>query len=459
MTGQHRDAHPEGDDGLEAGGTDRTASTDRTSSASTDCAGGGTLHVPLPPEVPMPDVQLSATATDPARCFPTAGGAFPPDPGPEPHPEPADGAHSSSVGAVRRGPADPVRGLLHHHRELCERAVDPLEIAAGLEAHGLTDRTAARFRHRDVFSLAEELYARAPRPDTDTGATRSTPATPERAPGTAGDRLARLLLPLLPAALCAVTLASLARTPGAPPAARLLLAAAGAVGAGAAVRLALPDAVRSRVAILAALAAGWLTGFALLGTALPHPGSGSVSAQAGGVPQVALALACAVAPALWCARWFASRGRRMLPGSRSLAEFAAGVRPLLAAAVALFTLALLGALAAAELALGGRPLAPGTVLGCTALGVLLYVALLLSVHGYAAAAAAGLGAVCVAEVLALLAAFTLRLLEPASAGVLRTVTDPAAVPAAVCGCAAVGLLAYAFRALTRASAHQCRAAR
>ncbi|NEC83995.1 hypothetical protein G3I38_33385, partial [Streptomyces sp. SID7958] len=37
-----------------------------------------------------------------------------------------------------RGAADPVKALLHRHRELCERAVDPLEIAAGLEAHGIT---------------------------------------------------------------------------------------------------------------------------------------------------------------------------------------------------------------------------------------------------------------------------------------------------------------------------------
>ncbi len=76
------------------------------------------------------------------------------------------------------GAADPVKVLLHRHRELCERAVDPLEIAAGLEAHGITDRTAARFRHRDVFSLAEELYARVPR-DSETG----TPG-PDGASGT-----------------------------------------------------------------------------------------------------------------------------------------------------------------------------------------------------------------------------------------------------------------------------------
>ncbi|NEC37926.1 hypothetical protein G3I66_32825, partial [Streptomyces rubrogriseus] len=86
-----------------------------------------------------------------------------------------------------------MKGLLHRHRELCERAVDPLEIAAGLEAHGVTDRTAARFRHRDVFSLAEEMYARVPR-DGD------TPARPEEgpAPRPVGPRAAGFVLALLP---------------------------------------------------------------------------------------------------------------------------------------------------------------------------------------------------------------------------------------------------------------------
>ncbi|MEU8531410.1 hypothetical protein AB0C77_38475, partial [Streptomyces sp. NPDC048629] len=71
-------------------------------------------------------------------------------------------ATSPGPAAPRRGNGDPVKALLHRHRELVEGAVDPLEIAAGLEVHGVTDRTAARFRHRDVFSLAEELYARVP---------------------------------------------------------------------------------------------------------------------------------------------------------------------------------------------------------------------------------------------------------------------------------------------------------
>lgn len=74
---------------------------------------------------------------------------------------------------------------MQRHHELCARAADPLEIAAGLEAHGVTDRTAARFRHRDVFSLAEELYARVPRDDEEPGGPAAAPSR-----GRAGGRLA-----------------------------------------------------------------------------------------------------------------------------------------------------------------------------------------------------------------------------------------------------------------------------
>ncbi|GAA1023162.1 hypothetical protein Aple_051990 [Acrocarpospora pleiomorpha] len=48
-------------------------------------------------------------------------------------------------------------------RELCANAVDPLEIAAGLEFGGLTDEAAARHGHPDVFAYAEELYRSVPR--------------------------------------------------------------------------------------------------------------------------------------------------------------------------------------------------------------------------------------------------------------------------------------------------------
>src|SRR5439155_967759 len=82
----------------------------------------------------------------------------------------------------------------------CERAVDPLEIAAGLEAHGVTDRTAARFRHRDVFSLAEEMYARA----THDG----EPPTPPTAVDAPRVRPAWVLFTLLPGALATATAAA-----------------------------------------------------------------------------------------------------------------------------------------------------------------------------------------------------------------------------------------------------------
>ncbi|NEC67665.1 hypothetical protein G3I41_23955, partial [Streptomyces sp. SID9727] len=90
------------------------------------------------------------------------------------HAHPDSALRKAALG--RRGTADPVRALMHRHRELCERAVDPLEIAAGLEAHGVTDRTAARYRHRDVFSLAEELFARVPAVAADPVAKGPAPA-------------------------------------------------------------------------------------------------------------------------------------------------------------------------------------------------------------------------------------------------------------------------------------------
>ncbi|MGW4898233.1 hypothetical protein ACWEQL_39230, partial [Kitasatospora sp. NPDC004240] len=68
-----------------------------------------------------------------------------------------------AAGVTPRPVGDPVRELMAEHRELCERAVDPLEIAAGLEEAGHGAATAARCRHTDLFALAEELYARVPR--------------------------------------------------------------------------------------------------------------------------------------------------------------------------------------------------------------------------------------------------------------------------------------------------------
>ncbi|MCX4746890.1 hypothetical protein OG455_15395 [Kitasatospora sp. NBC_01287] len=72
------------------------------------------------------------------------------------------GAEVGPRGAAGLG-ADPVRELMAEHRELCERATHPLEIAALLEEAGLGSTAVGRYRHADVFSLAEELFARVPR--------------------------------------------------------------------------------------------------------------------------------------------------------------------------------------------------------------------------------------------------------------------------------------------------------
>ncbi|QPP06704.1 hypothetical protein G4Z16_10210 [Streptomyces bathyalis] len=301
-------------------------------------------------------------------------------------------------------PADPVRELMHRHRELCEQAVDPLEIAAALEAHGVTDRVAARFRHRDVFSLAEELFARVPRAE-GRGSEVTTPAPPRGVGPAAAPVLAvpRVLLPLL------VVL------PG-------VLAAAG-------------------VAAVASAGDGSGQG----------PGAGRAGIA------VALGLACALGPAAWCARWFAVRVRRRLERSRSLDEFAAGVWPLLTAATVLFTGALTGAqLAVREMAAvaGARIGGPGgrdtTVLpselipAVTALGVLLFAALLLAAHGFRGTAAAGVVAACA--------------LQAAAASAVAAVPPPAGgtdlAVAVACGCTALVLLACAYRLLSRASAHR-----
>ncbi|MGW7515722.1 hypothetical protein ACWGJ2_09010 [Streptomyces sp. NPDC054796] len=379
---------------------------------------------------------------------------------------------------ARSGPADPVRGLMHRYRELCERAVDPLEIAAGLEAYGVTDRTAARFRHRDVFSLAEELYARVPRAEEGPGPAGSSTASRQDGEGQGQDqdedqedargvtaRALRALLPALPGALCAATLAATGEPQPFPhPAVRPCVAVVGAVAVAVALRLVLRRVPGTRPM---ALWVCWLVGYALAGdwllTQLISGGpDATTSADMRQLTErgrwaVPLGLACAVLPAVWCVRWFAVRVRRTLAGSRSLDEFAAGVRPLLTSTVALFTLALLGVLSAADLAAGGRSLTVAELSGTAALGVLLFAALLLAAHGYAPAASAGLGAACVAQALALVSPLAARLPRLGTVGrpveTFVAVLGPGAVAAVVCLGAALGLLAYAWRALTGASAH------
>ncbi|MFE9331133.1 hypothetical protein [Streptomyces sp. NPDC006925] len=399
---------------------------------------------------------------------------------------------------TRSAPGDPVRALLYQHRTLCERAVDPLEIAAGLEAGGITDRTVARCRHRDVFSLAEELYARTPYPGarplhTGDGAcaarTRRAPSAETRhprPPGAAHRRLlawcALLALPLLPGLLCAGTLAWWVLLRDGPAAIRAALCVLGALAVSGSAVAALRTVPRVPRAVGAAafpvspaLWGCWLAGYALYGDWFLAQLLGGGPDASIGPPRmpstaVPLTLALAVAPAVWGAHGFASAARRRLAGSRSLEDFAAAVRPLLVLAVCAVAVALpvlhlaaraladgLLAAAAPGPAPGPRVPWPATAAATWALGLLLFAALLLTAHGFGRAASAGLAAACAVEAAALLAVPVAWLPGLGALGrppeALVAHLGTAAVPVAACGCAALVLLAYAAAALANASAH------
>ncbi|MFJ3163654.1 hypothetical protein [Streptomyces kanasensis] len=396
---------------------------------------------------------------------------------------------SRAGASARRGSADPVKALLHRHRELCERAVDPLEIAAGLEAHGVTDRTAARFRHRDVFSLAEELYARVPRDSGHGAATRtSTPAGhPGRAggadradaragargddrvdggPGASGGatdgtgrpwarRAGDVLALLLPAAVWGLTLAGRDLTTGRP---RLAVTLAGALGLAVALAFCVrrgPLRAPGRAPVPAAAATVLLLLYAAYGDGLldrlVHGGPDGPWPPTTG-PLLALTLA--LPPAAGCARLLAVRVRRRLAGSRGLDDFTARARPLVLAVVALYLTALSGLLVLTRFVPGA---APGPLVPALALGALLFLARLLTAHGFAPAGTKALGAACAAQYLACAAVLAGRLpgFDPVAAPVRAVVETwgPAAVPALACGGSATVLLAYASTVLARASAH------
>ncbi|MFF2405617.1 hypothetical protein [Streptomyces sp. NPDC058092] len=341
---------------------------------------------------------------------------------------------------------------MHRHRELCERAVDPLEIAAGLEAHGVTDRAAARYRHRDVFSLAEELFARVPavagEPDTGLRA-------PERDTGT---RAAWSLRALVPGAACIATAGALRLTEGTLGGqGRLAIALTGALVALVGLSLSLRSGPLHAVggsSWTAHVYGCWLLGHVLYGDALlDQVLSGGPEGSWTVTPAPLLGLALSVAPAAWCAHLFSVRAHRKLIASRALEEFAAGVRPLLFGAVALHLGALAGLLHLAHLGYGGG----GPFVGAAALGVLLLLARLLAVHGFPEPATVGLAAACAVEALAPALVLTGRLpglhflARPVDALVMAAGTG--AVPALACGAAALGLLITAAVVLSRASAH------
>ncbi|MFF5564551.1 hypothetical protein ACFY7Z_02730 [Streptomyces sp. NPDC012623] len=447
------------------------------------------------PGSPGPWDERSRSLLPPGR--PAAPDPAAPDPA---APDPAARASKPALkSAPRRGSADPVKALMHRHRALCERAVDPLEIAAGLEAHGITDRTAARFRHRDVFSLAEELYARVPQ-GTDSGApgpahdvahgpahdavgaahgapgathsgahaphalhTSPTPDTAtgrEPAPAPAGrgapGRARWTAFALLPGAVCAATLLGLDHTSGQ---GRLVTGAAGALALSGALTACLrrgPLRAGARTGPVAGLSACWLLAYLLCGDGLP-------TALVAGGPEAAwpapltapVALALAVVPAAWCAHLFSVHARRRLRRSRGLADFAASARPLLLVLVALYALAVTGLSLLTALVLGDG--GDGALAPTVALATLFLLARLLMVHGFPRPAAAGLAAACAIEALACATALAGRvpgcdaLAVPVRALVLNG--GAAAVPTLACATAALALLGHAAIALSRASAH------
>ncbi len=434
-----------------------SAGTDRT--AAPGAAAPTELGAAAPTELgaAASAAPASAAPTASASAAPTAPRATTANHPTEPPSRPAEiparpGRRRPAVAPARRGPADPVKSLMHHHRDLCERAVSPLEIAAGLEAHGLTDRTAARYRHRDVFALAEELYARTP----------ARPAEPPPPVGAAphSDSEARAgwtLLALLPGAACLATAGLLRVTEGVlGGGARFAVIVTGALLACLALRLCLRRGpLRApEGAGRAGMYACWLLSFAVYGDGLvAQVVSGGPDGPWGADPAPLLGLTAAVAPAAWCAHLFTVRAHRKLTGSRALEEFGAGVRPLLLVAVVLFVCALLPLLFLAGLGLGST----GLPIAAAALGVLFFLARLLAAHGLPEPGTVALAAACAMEAAApaLLLAGRLPGLEPLARPVHALVAagGPGAVPALACGAAALGLLLHASAALSRASAH------
>lgn len=450
---------------LLGGGTGPDGTAPEDTGRPADPARGGFPAVDTTPSAgatavtSVPTATTATTTTVTAAATVTSGADTAQGPDPDTVTRPSDGASDPAPGGaaqLRPGSGDPVKALLRRHRELCERAVDPLEIAAGLEAHGITDRIAGRFRHRDVFSLAEELYARVP----GNGAEHPAGAPPaDRPPGGA----ARALLPGAAAVATAVGWTLLDG------AARTAVGALGTAAVGCAVlytlragALGARSSARSRTvrpgAALGAVLTAVLLGFAgygeglveLLGPAGPAGGgTGGVSLM----PAPLIALAVAVAPAAWCAGALSVRIRRRLGDSRRLDDFAAGTRPLILGAAAAFTAATAVAARSTADAVGDGSTPAATV----ALGLLLFTARLLAVHGFPATAVTGLAAACAGQTLAALLLLAARLpgLGPA-AGPVDAVTaawGPGGIAALVCGVVAGGLLLRATAVLSRASAH------
>ncbi|MFG2817886.1 hypothetical protein ACGFX4_00535 [Kitasatospora sp. NPDC048365] len=333
--------------------------------------------------------------------------------------------------------ADPVRELLHAHRELCEQAVDVLDIAAGLEDAGIGPESAARYRHADVFGLAEELHARVPhRPGAPGG---PPPAVRRRT--RAADATRSALLHLVPVAVLALAAGH--------PAAPALATAAGTAAlttldhprrrpnpAGARHGGARPQgsspAGRERppagrvVRPSGAWAgAGWSRLWAAVGVSVV------LVVVARGSVGFGVAAAVGAGAARWWVGWARGVGRVQVGSAVTIAEFGARMRPVLPVAV-LAQVVLAAVLVAAPR--GGADAAVWA--GQGALAVLLLLAGVVRVCGRPAVAAVGV--------------------LVAAAGVVLVVLrgDPALAVPAGCAVPVAVLLPYAWLLLGRPGSHR-----
>ncbi|MDY0812126.1 hypothetical protein [Kitasatospora purpeofusca] len=376
----------------------------------------------------------------------------------------AGGGEAAAVGLTDRS-GDPVREVMAEYRVLCERAVDPLEIAAGLAEAGLGPAAAARCRHADLFSLAEELYARVPR--------RPPSAEPVEPAG--GDRRRRGAA-LRTAGLAVLPCAAAAALGGSRPVLlaavvplALVPAAAGTAGAGGAAagpwagpgpgegpeaELGPVEPERERTGPPAGDRRWWdpavrgagLAALLLVPMAVAADGPEERRVTAA----LVLAAALSTGSAEWAARWYRQVGRGHLGAAATLAEFRSRMRPVLPVALALH-LAVLAVLSFAALAvLTALAPRPGPAHG----GGLLHLAA--ERAGPAQWAAQG-----VLGLLLVLPVLLARCGRPAAAalGGLAAAAGTAAPPAPSAGlfgggAVALALLLYAWPVLGRPDAHR-----
>ena len=133
--------------------------------------------------------------------------------------------HLRSIAGTETVPLT-VTDLCADFAEVCESAVDPLEIASALEFDGLSDQLIReRYGYRDVFALASEMYVQVPRQPAE------PPAAPDPWPVSRLQPLLHGLLYGLPA-VCFPAAAALLAGPGLHPALITALLAAWAASQG-----------------------------------------------------------------------------------------------------------------------------------------------------------------------------------------------------------------------------------